>query len=112
MGEGFQNVVTFAIAAVVNGHGVVLIDEIENGVYYAALEPFWRTLHRLCVGMNTQIVATTHSLECVEAAARAVPKGDLLVHRFNRAPDSQDVVVASLDSEMLEDAREMALEVR
>ena len=112
MGQGFQNVVTFAIATAVTGNGVVLIDEIENGVYYATLEPLWRTLYSLCVEMNTQIIATTHSLECVEAARRAIPSDGFLVHRFSRSPESGDVVVHTLDADMLDDAREMELEVR
>lgn len=49
---------------------VVLIDEIENGLYYRQLPSIWDTLLHFCKAYDAQIFASTHSLECLNAAAQ------------------------------------------
>lgn len=49
---------------------VVLIDEIENGLYYRQLPEIWATLLSFCKRFDAQIFASTHSLECLNAAAQ------------------------------------------
>jgi predicted ATPase len=49
--------------------GIVLIDEIENGFYYRNLPDIWRALLDFCKIYDTQIFASTHSIECLRAAA-------------------------------------------
>jgi len=112
MGGGFQSVVAFAVNVAGTRDGIVLVDEIENGVHYSALEQLWQGLHLLCEEMNAQIVATTHSLECVEAARRALPADALLVHRFSKRPDGDSISVRTLDVAALDGARELGIEVR
>jgi ABC-type cobalamin/Fe3+-siderophores transport system ATPase subunit len=112
MGGGFQSLVSYAVAAVGTAGGVVLVDQIENGVHYSALERLWQGLSALCHDTDTQIVATTHSFECVDAARRVLPADRFLVHRFSRQDLAGDVMVQTLDAEMLESAHAMGLEVR
>ena len=50
-----------------NKHKILLIDEIENGIHYTSQRDFWRVLFRLAVELDTQIFATTHSLEMLQA---------------------------------------------
>ncbi|TAF30657.1 MAG: ATP-binding protein, partial [Oscillatoriales cyanobacterium] len=50
-------------------HKILLIDEIENGIHYTNQREFWRMLFRLAVELDTQIFATTHSLEMLQAFA-------------------------------------------
>jgi AAA domain, putative AbiEii toxin, Type IV TA system/AAA domain len=47
--------------------GVVLIDEIENGIYYEKYESVWRGIVDLCKRRNNQVFITSHSLECLKA---------------------------------------------
>jgi len=46
---------------------ILLIDEIENGIHYAAQKEFWKILFDLCKSENVQVFATTHSLEMITA---------------------------------------------
>ena len=48
---------------------VVLIDEIEGGFYYRRFPKILETLVDFCNTYNSQIFATTHSGECIAAAA-------------------------------------------
>jgi AAA15 family ATPase/GTPase len=52
-----------------NKHKILLIDEIENGIHHTSQREFWRVLFRLAVELDTQIFATTHSLEMLQAFA-------------------------------------------
>ena len=48
---------------------IIALDEIENGIHYTNQRNFWRILFRLAVELDTQIFATTHSLEMLQAFA-------------------------------------------
>ena len=64
--------ILFAIPSQKNG--VVLIDEIENGLYYKRLPVVWKSLHAFCKKYDTQVFASTHSAECLHAAAELATK--------------------------------------
>jgi predicted ATPase len=56
--------------------GVVLLDEIENGVHYSVQELMWKLIMDQSSKLNVQVFATTHSWDCVkgfQAAAGASP---------------------------------------
>ncbi|MEG4285864.1 AAA family ATPase [Microcoleus sp. A006_D1] len=65
-----MNRVAYIMLKLVNAkHKILLIDEIENGIHYTNHRNFWRILFRLAVELDTQIFATTHSLEMLQAFA-------------------------------------------
>jgi AAA15 family ATPase/GTPase len=69
MGDGIIRILSMiAIATTMKG-GVVLIDEIENGLHYSSLEILWKALFRVAKLNDVQIFATTHSYECISALA-------------------------------------------
>ena len=48
-------------------HNVVLVDEVENGFYFADLEKAWRGMLSACRESDSQLFLTTHSRECLNA---------------------------------------------
>ena len=48
--------------------GLIIIDEIENGIHHWALPELWRQIRVLSEELDVQVVATTHSFECIQAA--------------------------------------------
>ncbi len=66
--------------------GVIYIDEIENGFYYDRLPSIWRLLLQFCADYKVQIFASTHSKECLEAAADCAKESeqDFCLLRTNR----------------------------
>ncbi len=52
--------------------GVVLIDEIENGLYWKKMPNIWATLRELCARRRVQLFVTTHSNECLQSLIGAV----------------------------------------
>lgn len=57
--------------------GFVCVDEIENGIYFTRQRSLWSAIERLSKQNQSQVFATTHSLECLQAAAKALPVRDL-----------------------------------
>jgi len=112
MGGGFLSILAFAILTADLEGGLILIDEIENGVHYSALKALWKGFYELCLETGAQVIATTHSLECIEAARAVIPEEAFLVHRIDRNMKSGRVRVESLDAGMLQSASDMGLEVR
>lgn len=72
MGSGVVRAIGIAAAIPNFSSGVVLIDEVEVGIYYKRLKEFWGFLFKLAQTYDVQIFASTHSLECVNAAIAAV----------------------------------------
>lgn len=93
--------------------GVVLIDEIENGVHHSVMPKVWRAIGDATHQFNAQLFATTHSFECIKAAHTGLLETksyDFRLHRLERVKDTIEAV--SYDQENLESAIEGGLEVR
>ena len=52
--------------------GIMLADELENGIHYSGLNEVWTRARQWMCRWNVQLVATTHSAECIEAAMAAL----------------------------------------
>jgi AAA15 family ATPase/GTPase len=51
--------------------GLLLIDEFENGMHHTVQTDVWRAVFRLARSLNTQVVATSHSWDSIEAFQKA-----------------------------------------
>lgn len=84
LGDGIQRLFQIMLAMVASPGGLVLIDEFENGLHWSVQRLAWELLFRLTVELDVQLVATTHSWDCIAAFrdAMAACKSDdaLLLH--------------------------------
>jgi AAA15 family ATPase/GTPase len=93
--------------------GIILIDEIENGLHYSVMEGVWRAIGKAARDFDVQIFATTHSLECIRAAHRAFSEGDqydFRLHRLERVGGKIEAV--TYDQKALDISLEQGWEVR
>ncbi len=113
MGEGLRRVLSLVLAIANAPGGVVLIDEIENGLHYSIMKDVWKAVTVAARQANVQIFATTHSWECIQAAHHAFKENgpyELRYHRLDRIRDS--IVVKSFSEENLTRIEFTDLEVR
>lgn len=68
-GEAINRLIEMIFALLINPKKIIFIDEIENGLHYTAYPDIWKTLFRLAIELDSQIFATTHSLEMIQAFA-------------------------------------------
>jgi AAA15 family ATPase/GTPase len=113
MGQGFNRVLHIYCEILSQRANVLLVDEIENGIFSEFLPTVWQGLLAICEVEQVQIFATTHSRECVMAAFASADeraKNELAVYRLQRVKGETEVV--RLEAKHLELAAEMGLEVR
>jgi len=115
MGEGMTRLFSLVVGIGNAPDGVVLVDEVENGLHHSVLPKVWRAIAEAARQFEVQVFATTHSLECIEAAHRAFDEDlgfecDFRLHRLERV--NGDIVAKTYDRDALRAALEMGLEVR
>lgn len=91
MGDGLCRWLILVDAFLRATDGMVLIDEIENGIYHAIMPEIWSSVALLARKYNVQVFATTHSAECIEYAHRYFiesEKYDFKLHRMERVEET------------------------
>ena len=86
LGEGASRLLSLALAMFEARGGLILVDELENGLHHTVLEPVWQRLQALAKTCDVQLIATTHSSECLSAAMRAFrcsSPTNLTIHRLD-----------------------------
>lgn len=109
-GEGMLQVAQMVVAMHGVENGMVLFDEVENGIHHSALSGTWQALDLASREFRTQIVATTHSFECVRAAWESLDPDDLRVYRLQ--PEVADRPVVAYTPEALAGTMENGFEMR
>jgi len=69
MGDGMRRILGVLSAMYDMTGGVLLLDEVENGLHYSSLKVFWKAVFMLQKKLDVQIIATTHSYEALGALA-------------------------------------------
>ena len=71
LGDGVTRLFATGLALANSRDGFLLLDEAENGIHYSVQREFWRMVLRAAQQHNVQVLATTHSNDCVKGFARA-----------------------------------------
>lgn len=71
MGEGMSRILALSLSIASSPGGMVMVDEIENGLHYTVMEKVWQAIAAFAHHYNVQIFATTHSHHCIQSACRA-----------------------------------------
>lgn len=71
LGEGVTHLLDIVLTMIKAKNGLVLIDEIENGIHYSVQQDLWGLVFRLAKKMDSQIFCTTHSWDCIDGFAQA-----------------------------------------
>jgi len=112
-GQGFSKLFSLFCQMLVSKAKVLLIDEIENGLYYESMPEIWKGIATLAASEDIQVFATTHSRECIVAAHGALsktPAYDFALHRLQRVKGRIEAVTH--DRQMLDVAIKSGMEVR
>lgn len=112
-GDGLTRLLSIILAMANSQGGIVLIDEIENGIHYSVQKAFWRALSEAARRFECQVIATTHSYEFLRAAHAAF--ASLLEPDFRYVrleQDGSETRAVTFDNETLGTAIEADLEVR
>lgn len=113
MGEGMGRAFGILLSLVNAKNGILLIDEVENGLHYTVLYDMWRLIFRVAHELNVQVFATTHSWDCIEAfqkaACEAQEEEGMLIRLENR---KGNIVPTLFDEQRLAIITREQIEVR
>lgn len=114
LGDGITRLFGIALALVNAKDGLLLIDEIENGLHYSLQAEIWQFIFRVARRLNVQVFATSHSWDMIEAFQEAAQKGfqsDGLLIRLQSKADKR-VIPTIFDYRKLAIATREYIEVR
>ncbi len=114
MGAGLVKILALIAATAESRDGVLLIDEIENGLHHRSQLALWKALIAAARQYNVQVFATTHSMECITALSAAYQDSseveDVKLYRLEKTEPQTRTV--DYDYEIFARAIENAWEVR
>ena len=113
LGDGAIRLFEVALALANSRNGFLVIDEAENGIHYSIQHDFWRMILQIAHEGNVQVVAATHSWDCVRGFARAATEfedAEGVLIRLERDDDGMRAIEYS--EEELKVAAEQGIEVR
>jgi len=110
MGEGLKRLLAVSLNLVGSAGGYLLVDEIDTGLHHSVMTRMWRLVVEAARRLDVQVLATTHSLDCVRALASLYEESpnvrDLIsLHRIERGaeasvPYSADEILAAAQHQM------------
>lgn len=77
MGDGIWRMLGLSLALVSAKDGVLLVDEIDTGLHYTALENMWKLIWETSKKLNVQVFATTHNSDCWKALEALTNREDV-----------------------------------
>lgn len=78
MGDGINKAVSILLCILNYPKGILLIDEVENGLYFKLYEEIMPIVIETALEVNCQIIMTTHNKEIISTTAKIMEQMDKL----------------------------------
>jgi AAA domain, putative AbiEii toxin, Type IV TA system/AAA ATPase domain len=93
-GEGMVRLFSIILELIASRNGVLLIDEIDNGLHYNIMPKLWKLLGELVEKHEVQVFGTTHSDDIIRSALEAFvdKEGTLGLFRIDKRGDRHAMV--------------------
>ena len=108
-----RRLLAIALSLVRSAGGLLLIDEIDTGLQWTAMEEMWQLVVGSALDSSIQVFATTHSLDCISALAALIRERPHLarhvsVQKIERRLDRS----VSFDGDDIVAAADLSVELR
>ena len=113
LGEGLAFALSLFLAISAAKNGTLLVDEFGSGVHHSNLANLWSCVTDAAEHFNCQVIATTHSYECVKAAIAGVRQLSEPRFTYIRLDRDKDAIVPKVYAySILEAAINSDMEIR
>ncbi len=113
LGHGAKRLFNIIIGTISAKDGILLIDEIENGIHYSIVGYMWNLIFKLAKDNNCQVIATTHSWEFASYVTNQSPENQKFFSFVNIARlKNGDLASATYDYQKFNYAMNQDIEVR
>ena len=112
-GDGMRRLLALSLSLIQSANGFLLIDEIDTGLHWTAMEDMWRLIIHTARQSSIQVFATTHSYDCIRGLAALIESepdlaSDVSVQKIETSLEG----AVSLDAEKIQVAVSQDIEVR
>ncbi len=112
-GDGMRRLLALSLSLVQSANGFLLIDEIDTGLHWTAMEDMWRLIIHTARQSSIQVFATTHSYDCIRGLAALIEsKPDLASDVSIQKIETSLEKAVSLNAERIQVAVSQDIEVR
>ena len=113
LGDGVTRLFAAGLALAGSRDGFLMIDEAENGIHYTVHQDFWRMVFRAAHQHNVQVLATTHSSDCLNGFALAAAEVEEALPAYVRLErDGDQVRAVEYAAEELQTVAAQGIEAR
>ena len=112
LSAGIHKFLAILLAITSTPDGTVLIDEVENGLYYKLLTPMWNMLMKHCKDNKCQLIVTTHSKEFLDSLAPLVAVNEKDFSLLRTELENGEATISSFSGKEFAAAIESGFEVR
>jgi len=110
--SGIYKIVSILLSTISIQQGIIILDEIENGVYYEKYPAVWRVLYEFAKSTQNQLFITSHSAECLGSLVDVIAEApeDFCLVRTER--EENRCVVRQFSGKAMKAALERQGEIR
>jgi len=115
LGDGVYRILLIALSLANAQNSILLIDELELGLHYSALEKLWNMIFKYAKKWDIQVFATTHSQDVLRTFhyiaddAQYINDAQYIRLQVNRKGENEAII---FDGERLRESLELELEIR
>jgi len=117
LGDGIRKMFTLMTAMYSVKDGILVIDEVDNGLYYKSMGTLWKALLKTARQLNTQLFISTHSIDSLNALNDTLNDGfrdsqeEVNIYTLRRG-DEGDIAVLDYDYEKFSYLLSREVEIR
>lgn len=114
-GDGVQKYLSIAIRALRPSLGIIIIDEIENGLHFTAHQKLWKFIFQSAKDLGKQFFISTHNketLKCLSSYIDSLSESTELLSVITLSREDTGIVPYYLSGEGLSGAIENNVEIR
>ena len=72
LGDGIRKFFTLILSIYCSKDGVLIIDEIDNGLHYSSMKTLWNIIFKVSEQFNTQLFITTHNIDSLKGLKKLI----------------------------------------
>lgn len=112
-GDGMRRLLALSLSLINSADGFLFVDELESGLHWSVMRDTWRFLIQASLQSSVQVMATSHSLDCLRGLAslhRQQPDlaAEVSVFKLDRRLEE----AVRLDSDEVDAAVRQGIEIR
>ncbi|MCY4459510.1 MAG: AAA family ATPase [Albidovulum sp.] len=112
LGNGALRLLGIAVALANCRNGILIIDEVENGIHYSLQSKLWQMIFKAADEGNVQVIAATHSWDCIASFAAAASETSAVGTLYRLERFERDVCAVQYSEDDLTVAAQQRIEVR